>query len=74
MSYFQDKSGTLHYLFGKEGAKKLAKKLQVRLLAEIPMDPDIVSASDQGKPLVFYDQMHNVTKIFAKIAEQIANQ
>lgn len=39
-----------YYIFGKEGAKKLAEELGVDFLAQIPLVADICSDGDSGEP------------------------
>ncbi len=39
-----------YYIFGKEGGKKLADKMNVPLLGQIPLVQSICEGSDQGQP------------------------
>lgn len=39
-----------YYIFGKEGAKELAKELDVDFLAQIPLVADICNDADSGEP------------------------
>lgn len=39
-----------YYLFGKDGGKKLAEKLEIPLLGEIPIVQSIREGGDEGKP------------------------
>ncbi|MBR4515829.1 MAG: P-loop NTPase, partial [Bacteroidaceae bacterium] len=39
-----------YYLFGKEGVKALAEKMEVPLLAQIPVVQDICESGDNGTP------------------------
>lgn len=39
-----------YYIFGKEGAKKLAQQMNIPLLAQIPLVQDIQEAADNGIP------------------------
>ncbi len=41
-----------YYIFGKEGAKRLAEELNVPLLGQIPLIQDICEGGDQGTPAV----------------------
>lgn len=50
MSYFAAPDGSKHYLFGEGGGKKLATTLGIPLLGEIPLEPVISSAGDEGTP------------------------
>jgi ATP-binding protein involved in chromosome partitioning len=49
MSYFIDpESGTRHTPFGSGGGKRLSKEWELPLLAEIPLDPALSKAGDEG--------------------------
>ena len=50
MAYY-DRDGGRDYIFGKDGGKELAKKLDVRLLGEIPLDTSIREGADRGQPV-----------------------
>ncbi|MCM1518189.1 MAG: Mrp/NBP35 family ATP-binding protein [Pseudoflavonifractor sp.] len=44
-----------YYIFGREGAVRLAEELHVKLLAQIPVVGTICDASDAGKPIATED-------------------
>lgn len=46
-----------YYIFGKEGCKKLAAKMDVPLLGQIPMVQSICEGSDNGKPVALEDDV-----------------
>ena len=51
MSYFQcTKCDEKHYVFGKDGVKKMAEELKVPFLCEIPLMQSIMSDTDRGAP------------------------
>ncbi len=53
MSYFIcDACDKRHHLFGEGGADRHARELGVDVLARLPMQPDVVTAGDSGKPTV----------------------
>ena len=54
MSYFICKNcnENKYYIFGKEGAKDLAKQMNIDLLAQIPIVQSVREASDAGRPAV----------------------
>ncbi|MEE2657348.1 MAG: Mrp/NBP35 family ATP-binding protein [Candidatus Latescibacterota bacterium] len=62
-----------HPMFGEGGGRGLAQKLDVEFLGEVPLDPMIRAAGDEGKPLLLHsaDAPHNQT--FSDIAERVAN-
>ena len=48
-SYFQcPNCGEKHYIFGKSNLEQVAKDLDVKVLAQLPMDPAMATAMDQG--------------------------
>ncbi|HUX57703.1 MAG TPA: Mrp/NBP35 family ATP-binding protein [Bacteroidales bacterium] len=46
-----------YYIFGKEGGKKLAEKMKVPLLGQIPLVQSICEGSDNGKPVALGDSV-----------------
>jgi ATP-binding protein involved in chromosome partitioning len=46
-----------YYIFGKEGGKKLAVKLKVPLLGQIPLVQSICEGSDNGQPVSLNDSV-----------------
>ncbi|MCC8071060.1 MAG: Mrp/NBP35 family ATP-binding protein [Bacteroidales bacterium] len=44
-----------YYIFGRDGAAELAKKLGVRLLAQVPMVGSICEGGDSGEPIALKD-------------------
>ena len=57
MSYFvpEDMPEKKYYIFGKHGARNLAKKLEVPFLGEVPLRENIRKTSDSGTPIVAED-------------------
>jgi ATP-binding protein involved in chromosome partitioning len=57
MAYFTptELPNNKYYIFGKDGAKALAEKLNVPLLGEIPLVQSICEAGDAGRPAVFQE-------------------
>lgn len=46
-----------YYIFGKEGGKKLAEKMNVPLLGQIPLVQGICEGSDLGRPVALEDSI-----------------
>lgn len=69
MAYFET-DGHREYIFGKGGGKELAKRLDVPLLGEIPLQVSIREGSDTGQPVALSgtDQQK---KLFEQIALSI---
>lgn len=52
MSFFKCPScGTCTHIFGNDGARKLAKEMDLTVLADIPLHADITLTSDTGTPI-----------------------
>jgi ATP-binding protein involved in chromosome partitioning len=62
-----------YYIFGKDGAKMLAEKLDVPLLGEIPLVQSICEAGDAGRPAVMQDGTPQA-KAFMEMASNVAQQ
>ncbi len=63
--------GHEEYIFGKEGALKLAKEMNVELLAQIPLSYDIRKYSDEGYPIVAKKPNSDISKIYKELALKI---
>ncbi len=46
-----------YYIFGKDGGKKLAEKMEVELLGQIPLVQSICEGSDKGSPVALDDSI-----------------
>ena len=57
MAYFtpEELPENKYYIFGKGGAKELAKKMKINYLAEIPLVQSIREAGDVGRPAVLQE-------------------
>ncbi len=62
-----------YYIFGKDGAKQLAEKLNVPLLAEIPLVKSICDAGDAGRPAVLQENTPQAIA-FLDMAKSVAQQ
>ncbi|MBF8436231.1 Mrp/NBP35 family ATP-binding protein [Halanaerobiaceae bacterium Z-7014] len=72
MAYYQcSECGHKDYIFGKNGGRELADQLGIELLGEIPLQSQIRKLSDTGKPVIFEDPDHEISKIYLNIADQI---
>lgn len=58
-----------YYLFGREGAKRLAAELNVELLGQIPIVEDICSRSDAGEPIALADSIEGAA--FLQLAGKV---
>lgn len=46
-----------YYIFGKDGGKKLAEKMDVELLGQVPLVQSICEGSDNGNPVALNDSV-----------------
>jgi ATP-binding protein involved in chromosome partitioning len=75
MSYFtpEELPKNKYYIFGREGAAKLAGQLNVPLLAEIPLVQSIREAGDIGRPAVLQGAT-DVAQSFVDLAENVVTE
>ena len=71
MSYFTGDDGKRYKIFGEGGVKKTAEEFEKEFLGEIPINPEVGKAGDEGKPIVESDPDHEISKIFLNLAEKI---
>lgn len=75
MSYFLcDQCDKKHYLFGQGGGQKLALESGAPLLAEIPLDPQVATSSDAGRPIVVSHPTSIVAQTYLQIADRVLAQ
>lgn len=75
MAYFTpaELPNNKYYIFGKDGAKELAEKLQIPLLGQIPLVQSIREAGDAGRPAVLQDNTPQA-KAFIELSKALAQQ
>ena len=62
-----------YYIFGKDGAKKLAEEMNVKLLGQIPIVQSIREGGDEGKPVALNED--SITgAAFKAVAEEVVIQ
>jgi len=72
MSYFAcPHCGERTDIFASGGAERECNRINVNLLAEIPLDVQIREGGDSGKPVVANNPANPQSKIFLEIAEKI---
>lgn len=74
MAWFtpEELPNNMYYIFGKEGARKLADKMQLPLLGEVPIVQSIREGGDEGKPAALANTI--TAKAFNEIAENLIRQ
>jgi ATP-binding protein involved in chromosome partitioning len=58
-------------LFKTGGGERAAKEMNVPFLGKIPIEPEIVTSGDEGKPFVWDRKDSTVAKVFAQIVDEI---
>jgi ATP-binding protein involved in chromosome partitioning len=72
MSYFLSPSDGKRYdIFGSGGGEREAARLKVPLLGTVPLNIETREAGDRGMPIMFENPEHPISKVFAKIADQL---
>ena len=71
MAWFTGDDGKRYELFGSGGGAKLADKIGVPLLAQVPLTPELREGADTGRPLVATDPESEAGAVFAQLAETI---
>ena len=71
MSHFTGDDGKRYYLFGAGGGKELADRLEVPLVGQVPLIPELREGSDSGRPIMAIDPESEASQVFAAMAEKI---
>jgi ATP-binding protein involved in chromosome partitioning len=75
MSYFTcDGCGKRHALFGEGGGERAAKELETDVLGHLPLQPDVVTAGDSGRPTLISSPDSAAAKEFRSIAGLVARK
>lgn len=71
MSWFTGDDNKRYFLFGSGGGAELAKRLEVDLIAQIPLTIALREGSDHGRPITVVDPHCEASAVFAKMAQWI---
>jgi ATP-binding protein involved in chromosome partitioning len=71
MSYFKGDDGKRYKIFGEGGVERTAEEFNKEFLGEIPINPEVGKAGDNGKPIVEENPEHEISKIYLEFAEKI---
>ncbi len=74
MSWFSGDDGKRYEIFGSGGGQELADTLDVPLLGQIPLVPELRIGMDIGLPITVSDPDSEASKAYAAIADRIANE
>ncbi len=72
MSGFHVGDEVIH-IFGQGGGERIAKDLDLPLLATIPLDPAVCAAGDEGEPMVARQPDAPVSRAFSGLARAVAD-
>ncbi len=61
-----------YYIFGKDGCKKLAERMRLPLLGQIPLVQSIREGGDNGEPVALHSSI--VAKAFDELAANLTKQ
>lgn len=62
------------YLFGPDSGPSLARKLNIELIADLPILPELSTCSDEGCPVVVKDPNLDGSKVFIELANKVINK
>jgi ATP-binding protein involved in chromosome partitioning len=71
MSWFECDHGDRYALFGEGGGRELADDLEVPLLGQVPLVPELRAGGDAGRPIVVTHPDDPASIAFGAIAEQL---
>ena len=71
MSWFTGDDGKRYELFGDGGGNELAQRLEIPLLGQVPLVPQLRAGGDDGRPIAAVDAQSEAGRAFAAIAERV---
>ena len=71
MSHFTGDDGKRYYLFGAGGGQDLADRLEVPLVGQVPLIPELREGSDSGNPIMAMAPDGEAGQVFAAMAEKL---
>jgi ATP-binding protein involved in chromosome partitioning len=71
MSWFACEHGTEYRLFGEGGGQELADQLDVPLLGQVPLVPELREGADNGEPIVVSHPDDPSSQVFRAMAERL---
>jgi ATP-binding protein involved in chromosome partitioning len=75
MSFFNcPKCNERTYIFGQDGVKDAARKMNIDLLGDIPLHPQVCATSDAGAPIVISQKDSLHAQVYRDIASKISEK
>jgi ATP-binding protein involved in chromosome partitioning len=71
MAWFTGDDGKRYEIFGAGGGAELAQRLEVPLLGQVPLVPELREGADTGRPIVAVDPGSEAGVALGSIAERI---
>ncbi len=71
MSWFTGDDGKRYELFGAGGGQELAERLEVPLLAQVPLVPELREGGDEGRPIMVTEPDGEAAEVFRSLARVI---
>ena len=68
------KCGESYKIFGEGAARRAAKEYRIEHLGTLPLDPRVITLSDNGTPFVLEDPDSKVSKAFAVLVRKLATR
>lgn len=72
MAYFETPDGQRQHIFGQGGARRLADKLEVPFLGEVPLEQNVREGGDHGMPVVLGQPETSGAQSLTAISEKTA--
>jgi ATP-binding protein involved in chromosome partitioning len=74
MTAFVAPDGSRHPIFGEGGGAALAGEIDVSLIGQVPIEPDVSAGGDAGKPVVLSAPDGPAGAEFRRIASRIVHE
>ncbi len=74
MTSFVSDDGIEHFIFGKDGGKKMADKFNIKLIGQIPINTELRKSCDTGVPYVHGFKKDKISETFVNIANEIIKE
>jgi ATP-binding protein involved in chromosome partitioning len=71
MSWFTGDDGKRYEIFGAGGGQELADRLDVPLVGQVPLVPELRAGSDSGRPIAAEAPDSEAAAVFRAMAERI---
>jgi len=68
------KCGESYKIFGEGAAKKASEEFKIEHLGTLPLDPRVITLSDEGTPFVIKEPDSKAAKAFSEIVDKLAEK